>query len=192
MFKKLLLLFAMTSAIFLAITTSALALENEFNSNGIEIKIERNDDKAAVNKEIEYKIKLTDPNGNPIQKAFVNLEAVMSGAESTGGHGGMDMGSEKKPIVVEAREVGPGTYEASIEYDMSGEWNLLLGATTNLGIANAAFKETIQAEDPSWVVVGLFIAGMVTTGTVFANKKRVKASEIASDEKISPDDVYAD
>jgi hypothetical protein len=61
-------------------------------------------------------LKLSDANGKPITGARVALEADMS-------HAGMS------PLFAEARESGAGRYEARLEFQMAGDWVILLHIT---------------------------------------------------------------
>jgi hypothetical protein len=61
-------------------------------------------------------VKLRDAAGAPVAGAHVNLEADMS-------HPGM------APVFGETREVGPGQYQGSLEFAMSGDCVILIHAT---------------------------------------------------------------
>lgn len=61
-------------------------------------------------------LKLTDSDGKPINGARINLEGNMS-------HPGM------RPVFSEAHEVGPGRYEAALEFTMGGDWVILFHIT---------------------------------------------------------------
>jgi hypothetical protein len=65
-------------------------------------------------------LKLSDSGGTPYQGARVRLEGNMS-------HPGM------RPIFSEAREIGPGRYEAPIEITMGGDWIILVHITLEEG-----------------------------------------------------------
>jgi hypothetical protein len=58
-------------------------------------------------------VTLSDAGGTPRNGAHLRLEATMS-------HAGM------RPLFSDAREVGPGRYEAPIEFTMAGDWILLI------------------------------------------------------------------
>ena len=57
-------------------------------------------------------LKLADSAGKPIVGARISLEGNMS-------HPGM------RPVFSEASEVGPGRYEAALEFTMGGDWVIL-------------------------------------------------------------------
>lgn len=61
-------------------------------------------------------LKLADSAAKPITGAHVAIEADMS-------HAGMS------PRFAEARETGPGRYEAHLEFQMAGDWVILLHVT---------------------------------------------------------------
>ncbi|HET9528857.1 MAG TPA: FixH family protein [Blastocatellia bacterium] len=61
-------------------------------------------------------LKLSDASGAPLNAARVRLEGNMS-------HAGM------RPVFSEAREAGPGRYEAPIEFTMGGDWIILIHIT---------------------------------------------------------------
>ena len=61
-------------------------------------------------------LRLSDSGGTPCNGAEVRLEGNMS-------HPGM------RPIFSEAREVGPGRYEAPIEITMGGDWIIIVHIT---------------------------------------------------------------
>ena len=61
-------------------------------------------------------LKLSDAGGTPLKGAQVRLEGNMS-------HAGMS------PIFSDAKEAGPGRYEASIEFTMGGDWIMLVHIT---------------------------------------------------------------
>jgi hypothetical protein len=58
-------------------------------------------------------LSLADAAGKPVAGARVNLEGNMS-------HPGMN------PVFAEAREIGSGRYQASIEFTMGGDWIMLV------------------------------------------------------------------
>jgi hypothetical protein len=58
----------------------------------------------------------TDPEGQPVTGAEVELEGNMS-------HAGM------APVFTQATEVAPGQYEAPLEFTMGGDWFILVKAT---------------------------------------------------------------
>ena len=88
----------------------------------------RTADTAAVSIEHEIKpqptqvgistlgLKLTDPNGDPVSGARIQVEATMA-------HPGM------RPVFNEARETAVGKYETSVEFMMAGDWVVLLHIT---------------------------------------------------------------
>lgn len=61
-------------------------------------------------------VKLTDPNGQPITGAKVELEGNMT-------HAGMT------PTISQPAEVAPGQYEAPLKFSMAGDWFILVRAT---------------------------------------------------------------
>ena len=61
-------------------------------------------------------LRLSDASGKPQNGTRVSLEGNMS-------HAGM------RPIFAEATEVGPGRYEAPLEFTMSGDWVILIHLT---------------------------------------------------------------
>ena len=61
-------------------------------------------------------LRLSDAGGAPRNGAQVSLEGNMS-------HPGM------RPVFGEAREAGPGRYEAPIEFTMGGDWIILIHIT---------------------------------------------------------------
>ena len=61
-------------------------------------------------------LKLADATGKPITGAHIAIEADMS-------HAGMS------PLFAEAKEAGPGRYEAHLEFQMAGDWVILLHVT---------------------------------------------------------------
>ena len=60
-------------------------------------------------------VTLQDVKGEPIENAELELEANMS-------HAGM------VPVFATAQEAAPGTYEASLEFTMGGDWFILVRA----------------------------------------------------------------
>jgi hypothetical protein len=65
---------------------------------------------------VRLSLALTDAaTGRPVPGAAVRIEGNMS-------HAGM------RPVVGTAREVSPGTYEATLELTMAGDWFLLVDA----------------------------------------------------------------
>ncbi len=60
--------------------------------------------------------KLADAGGKPITSAKVAVEADMS-------HAGMT------PVFADAMEAQPGRYQASVKFQMAGDWILLLHVT---------------------------------------------------------------
>ncbi|MFN2168671.1 MAG: FixH family protein [Anaerolineae bacterium] len=60
-------------------------------------------------------VRLTDAGGQPIAGASVELEGNMS-------HAGM------APVFATATEVGPGQYQANLEFTMGGDWFILVRA----------------------------------------------------------------
>ena len=65
-------------------------------------------------------LKLTDAAGDPITGARIQLEGLMT-------HAGMS------PVFNEAREVKPGRYQSSLEFNMAGDWVVLLQITLSSG-----------------------------------------------------------
>ena len=61
-------------------------------------------------------LKLADATATPITKAHVGLEADML-------HPGM------VPRPFEVKELDPGTYQAQVQFDMAGDWVILLHVT---------------------------------------------------------------
>ena len=61
-------------------------------------------------------LRLADAGGNPLSGAQVKLEGNMS-------HAGM------RPVFAEAKEVGPGRYQAPLEFTMGGDWIILIHLT---------------------------------------------------------------
>jgi YtkA-like protein len=61
-------------------------------------------------------LKLFGSGGVPQSEAQVSLEANMS-------HAGM------RPVIGEAKEVGPGRYQAPVEFTMRGDWIILIHIT---------------------------------------------------------------
>lgn len=62
------------------------------------------------------RLHLTDPDGQPISGATFKLEGNMN-------HAGM------VPVFAEAREVGPGRYQATLDLTMGGDWFVLVTGT---------------------------------------------------------------
>jgi hypothetical protein len=58
-------------------------------------------------------LKLTDASGKPVTGALIAMEADMS-------HAGMS------PVFSEANESEPGRYQARLEFQMAGDWVILL------------------------------------------------------------------
>src|SRR5262245_26654840 len=58
-------------------------------------------------------VKLSDKEGKPLRGATLKLEGNMN-------HAGM------KPVFADARETGPGEYEATLELTMGGDWFVLI------------------------------------------------------------------
>jgi YtkA-like len=58
-------------------------------------------------------IELADQSQKPVAHAAIMVEADMS-------HPGMS------PVFADAKEIGPGSYRAPIEFNMGGDWVLLL------------------------------------------------------------------
>jgi YtkA-like protein len=61
-------------------------------------------------------IQLADKEGKPLRGAVLKLEGNMN-------HAGM------KPVFADAKEVGPGKYEATLELSMGGDWFVLINGT---------------------------------------------------------------
>ncbi|HKR94251.1 MAG TPA: FixH family protein, partial [Candidatus Angelobacter sp.] len=61
-------------------------------------------------------LKLTDASGHPQTGAIIRLEATMS-------HAGM------RPVFGSAIETDPGRYQTPLEFNMSGDWIVLLHLT---------------------------------------------------------------
>jgi hypothetical protein len=61
-------------------------------------------------------LKLADANGKPVSAARIAIEADMS-------HAGMS------PVFSEASETEPGRYQARLEFQMAGDWVILLHVT---------------------------------------------------------------
>lgn len=61
-------------------------------------------------------VTLSEADGRPISGATVELEGNMT-------HAGM------APVISQAQEVGSGSYEAPLEFNMAGDWFILVRAT---------------------------------------------------------------
>ena len=79
----------------------------------------------------EVQIALTDLDQAPVRGAQISLEADMS-------HPGM------KPSFEKASETGAGRYQSKLNFDMAGDWTLLLHAKlANGGTVDKAVKLTV-------------------------------------------------
>lgn len=75
---------------------------------------------AAVVGPATLMVTLRDPSGDPVKGAAVRLEAHMS-------HPGM------APVLADAVERSPGTYQLSFAFTMQGDWVLLVSAALRDG-----------------------------------------------------------
>jgi hypothetical protein len=65
---------------------------------------------------VRVTLKLADAAGKPLTGAHIAVEADMS-------HAGMS------PVFAEAKETEPGRYQGSLEFQMAGDWVILLHIT---------------------------------------------------------------
>ena len=66
--------------------------------------------------QVTITLKLTDASVTPVTGARIRLEGNMS-------HPGM------VPVFADAREIGPGRYQANMELSMAGDWYVLVHVT---------------------------------------------------------------
>lgn len=162
--------------------------------NNFEVKIKTVPDNSAAKEDIKYVLNIFNRTTNkPVDVAELKLSAYM---EENKGHDMPGMGGEQKSeqlVSTFKPTQTEGQFEASVNYTMAGNWNIKIeGNVDNKYIEYSATDSITEASaaKPNWVVIGVFIASIVATGTIFANKRRTKASK--EQKKISPTDIPAE
>ena len=101
--------------VFLAIFAGCSKHRDDEGSPGLAIRHEISPDPPHVGPAI-LTLTLADASGAPITKAHVGLEADMA-------HPGM------VPHPFEVKELDPGHYQGQVQFDMAGDWVILLHVT---------------------------------------------------------------
>ena len=101
--------------VFAAIFAGCSKHRNDESSPGLAIKHEISPDPPRVGS-ATLTLKLADATDAPITKAHVGLEADMQ-------HPGM------VPHSFEVKELNPGRYQSQVQFDMAGDWVILLHVT---------------------------------------------------------------
>jgi YtkA-like len=94
------------------VAVTAACRRAEVGAPGIMVKEEIAPWPARVGP-VTVSIELSDPSQKPVSRAAIMVEADMS-------HPGMS------PVFADAKETAPGTYRAPIEFNMGGDWVVLL------------------------------------------------------------------
>lgn len=150
-------------------------------------------EKLAVNQDTTYELKILDKNNNePVKSANLKLSATM---DQAGGHNmpGMESQSSGSQIESDFTSTGKaGQFQSKIAFNMEGDWQLRVtgtadGKPVDFGLNDSVVQPTTK---PNWVVIGGFLALIVGTGTIFANKKRTKASD--GQNRMYPTDIPAE
>lgn len=174
-FRHLTLIKVTLFLIFLLGMATAYAAEKTLNSGDIKIQLTRAD-KVAANSVVKYTIEVSDAAGNPVKGADLRIEAQMPQAPAAehGSHGGGESGPDI--IIAKAKEHEPGHYEASLQYNMIGKWEVFIGGSSDRGLINADFTEKVSVPEFSsnWRAIGTFIALIVGTGVLFTSRKRTR------------------
>lgn len=147
----------------------------------------------SLNQDTTYELKILNINTNePVKSASLKLSATM---DQAGGHNmpGMESQSSGSQIESDFTPTGKaGEYQSKIAFNMEGDWQLQVTGLVDDKPVDFGLKDSVlkPKTDPNWVIIGGFLALIVATGTIFANKKRTKASD--GQNRISPTDIPAE
>lgn len=195
-FMAVILIFYIVISILFATNVFASESDKTGSIGNVTYKLESSPKKPTVNTEMTYKLSLTDSqNGKPVNSAEIMLKAYMEKKEaSSGGHEGMsETGGQDQTSAIEDKFVSTGKngeYEAKIKFNMEDDWTISIEGTADNQPLTFNLNEMVAKEasgNPNWVVIGGFLALIVATGTIFANKKRTKASD--GQNTMSPTDI---
>lgn len=155
----------------------------------------------VVNKNTKYIIKILDVSTNkPVNSALLVLKTSIN--QNSGGHdamSGMEGGDEiSGSSSVFSLTDKDGIYEANIDFDMEGDWQVLIkgdadGKSVNIelneDVIESASETSSKGKKPKWIVIGNFLSVMVGGFALLVNKNRIKASEIAGKKRLSLSDI---
>lgn len=112
--------------------------------------------------------------GQPVSRDSVSVDFLMDEGDTSMGHGGMNM-STQKPVAVDLKAVSgvAGRYEGKAQLTYSGDWKVRVYADPKGLQPPATFTVNVAAAGPNFGVIGGIVVAIVAAvgGIVFMMRR---------------------